>query len=159
MWMGGNKSVKNIFQIKKIKSGIRESWIKSNEDIYTSDICMSNKLYNMYTHIHIWGFPRGSDQESVLNAETQIWFMGQEDPLEKEMSTHFSIPAWRIPWTEEPGELQSMGLQRVGHDWVIELNWIEWHLLSHVRLFATLWTVAHQGSLSMEFSRQEYWSG
>ena len=42
--------------------------------------------------------------------------MGQEDPLEKEMTTHLSIPAWRISWTEEPGGLESMGLQRVGHD-------------------------------------------
>ena len=42
---------------------------------------------------------------------------GQEDPLEKEMATHSSIPAWRIPWAEEPGRLQSMGSQRVGHDW------------------------------------------
>ena len=43
--------------------------------------------------------------------------LGQEDPLEKEMATHSSIHAWRIPWTEEPGWLQVMGLQRVGHDW------------------------------------------
>ena len=42
--------------------------------------------------------------------------LGQEDPLEKEMATHSSILAWRIPWTEELGGLQSMGLQRVGHD-------------------------------------------
>ena len=42
--------------------------------------------------------------------------LGWEDPLEKGMATHFSILAWRIPWTEEPGELQSIGLQRVGHD-------------------------------------------
>ena len=41
----------------------------------------------------------------------------QEDPLEEEMATHSSILAWRIPWTEDPGRLQSMGLQRVGHDW------------------------------------------
>ena len=41
---------------------------------------------------------------------------GREDPLEKEMATHFSILAWRNPWTEEPGELQSMRSQRVGHD-------------------------------------------
>ena len=46
----------------------------------------------------------------------QAQSLGQEDPLEKEMTTHSSIPAWRIPWTEEPGGLQSMGLQRVGHD-------------------------------------------
>ena len=41
--------------------------------------------------------------------ETQVQSLGQEDPLEKEMATHFSIPAWRMPWTEEPGRLQFMG--------------------------------------------------
>ena len=45
-----------------------------------------------------------------------IQSLGQEDPLEKEMATHSSILAWKIPWTEEDGRLQSMGLQRVGHD-------------------------------------------
>ena len=48
--------------------------------------------------------------------ETWIRSLGWEDPLEKEMATHSSIIAWKISWTEEPGELQSMGLQRVGHD-------------------------------------------
>ena len=48
--------------------------------------------------------------------ETQIQSLGQEDPLEKEMATHYSILAWKIPWTEEPGGLQSMRLQRVKHD-------------------------------------------
>ena len=48
--------------------------------------------------------------------ETWVRSLGQEDPLEKEMATHSSILAWRIPWTEEPGRLQSMGLQRVKHD-------------------------------------------
>ena len=47
--------------------------------------------------------------------ETQVLSIGQEDPLEKEMATHLSILAWRIPWTEMPGRLQSMGLQRVGY--------------------------------------------
>ena len=49
--------------------------------------------------------------------ETWIRFLSWEDPLEKGMA-HSSILGWRIPWTEEPGGLQSMGLQRVGHDWV-----------------------------------------
>ena len=44
----------------------------------------------------------------------QVQSLGWEDPLEKEMATHSSILAWKIPWTEEPGRLQSMGLQRVG---------------------------------------------
>ena len=48
--------------------------------------------------------------------EMQVRSLGREDPLEKEMATHSSILAWRIPWTEEPGGLQSMGLQRIRHD-------------------------------------------
>ena len=48
--------------------------------------------------------------------ETQVRSLGQEDPLEEEMATHSSVLAWRIPWTQEPGGLQSMGSQRVGHD-------------------------------------------
>ena len=48
--------------------------------------------------------------------ETWVQSLGQEDLLEKEMATHSSIPAWKIPLTEEPGRLQSMGLQRVEHD-------------------------------------------
>ena len=48
--------------------------------------------------------------------ETRVRSLGREDPLEKEMATHSSIFAWKIPWTEEPGRLQSMGSQRVGHD-------------------------------------------
>ena len=48
--------------------------------------------------------------------ETQVRSLGREDPLEKEMATHSSTLAWRIPWREEPGRLQSMGSQRVGHD-------------------------------------------
>ena len=50
--------------------------------------------------------------------KTQLQFLGWEDPLEKEMETHSSILALEIPWTEEPGGLQSMGSQRVGHDWL-----------------------------------------
>ena len=50
--------------------------------------------------------------------ETQLHSLGREDPLEKEMATHSSILAWKIPWLEEAGRLQSMGLQRVGHDGV-----------------------------------------
>ena len=48
--------------------------------------------------------------------ETWVQSLAREDPLEKQIATHSSVLAWRIPWTEEPGGLQSMGLQRVGHD-------------------------------------------
>ena len=53
---------------------------------------------------------------SLPMQETQVPPLGQEDPLEEEMATHSSILAWRIPWTEEPGGLQSTGSQRAGHD-------------------------------------------
>ena len=65
----------------------------------------------------IRGFPGGSavkNQPAIQ--ETQVQSLGWEAPLEKEMATHSSILAWRIPWTEEPGGLQSMGSQRVGHN-------------------------------------------
>ena len=65
--------------------------------------------------------------------EMYIWSLGREDPLEKEMVTHSSILAWRIPWTEEPGGLQSTGSQRVGHDWATSL---------HFSLLAILWNSA-----------------
>ena len=48
--------------------------------------------------------------------ETRVRSLGREDPLEKAMATHSSTLAWKIPWTEKPGRLQSMGLQRVGHN-------------------------------------------
>ena len=54
--------------------------------------------------------------------ETWIQSLGWEDPLEKEMTTHSSILTWRIPWTEELGRLQSLGLQRVGHDCVTSFH-------------------------------------
>ena len=64
------------------------------------------------------GFPGGSDsKESACNAGDLSSIPRREDPLEKGMATHPSIVAWRIPWMKEPGELQSRGSQRVGHDW------------------------------------------
>ena len=63
------------------------------------------------------GFPGGSDgEESACNAGDLSQSLGWEDPLEKGMVTHSNILAWRIPWIEELGRLQSMGWQRVGHD-------------------------------------------
>ena len=61
------------------------------------------------------GFPSGSVVKNAMQ-ETQFRSLGWEDPLEKEMATHSSILAWKIPWTGEPGWLQSMGSQRVEHD-------------------------------------------
>ena len=65
------------------------------------------------------GFPAGKELSQVKNSTANagdIRDAGQEDPLEEGMATHSSILAWRIPWTEEPGGLQSMGSRGVGHD-------------------------------------------
>ena len=59
---------------------------------------------------------------NIREQETQDWSPGWKDPLEKEMATHSSILAWKIPWTEEPGRLQSMGSHRLRHDWMTEYN-------------------------------------
>ena len=70
----------------------------------------------------VWGFLSGSVVKNLpvmqKPQETQVRSLVWEDPLEEEMVTHSSILAWRIPWTGEPGGLQSMGSQRVGHKWL-----------------------------------------
>ena len=107
--------------------------------------------------------------------ETWVWSLGRKDPLEKEMATHSSIAAWRIPWTAEPGELQFMGLHRIGHNWsnlacTCSCIYIANSLCCTVEAINVLcaqscptlcipWTTAHQAPLSMGFSRQEYWRG
>ena len=73
---------------------------------------------SIYTCMYM-GFPGGSVVKNPpAKQEMRVQSLGQEDPLEKEMATHSSILVWEIPWTEEPGELQSRGSQRVGHDLV-----------------------------------------
>ena len=83
-------------------------------------------ITNNFKHISmcllaIWGFPGGSAVKNLPamqeTQETQVRSRGWEDPLEESMATHSSTLAWRSPWTEEPGGLQSMGSQRVRYDW------------------------------------------
>ena len=69
------------------------------------------------------GFPGGSEVKHLPGIrETWVGSLGREDPLEKEMATHSSTFAWRIPWREAPGRLQYMGPQRVGHNWATSLH-------------------------------------
>ena len=71
------------------------------------------------------GLPGGSDGKSIWLQRGRPGFdpwVEPEDPWEKEMATHSSTFAWKTPWTEKPGRLQSVGLQRVGHDWVTSLS-------------------------------------
>ena len=80
-----------------------------------------------------FGFPGGSDsEESICNEQDLGSILGWEDPLEEGMATHSSILAWRIPWTEEPGRLHSMGSQRVGHNWATKHthNYIKFNSVS-----------------------------
>ena len=78
------------------------------------------KLGNMNKCIVVYGFPGGSVVKNPPTVQElqEMWVQSPswEDRLEKGMATHSSILAWRIPWTEEPGGLQSIGSQRVGHD-------------------------------------------
>ena len=73
-----------------------------------------------------------------MQTTQEIWVqsLSLEDPLEKGMATHSSIPAWKIPWTDEPGGLQSMGLQRVRHGWVhTTFNWLNKNIAFIIGLF------------------------
>ena len=75
-------------------------------------------LFLIFIQLHKWLASLIAQWIKNLPAmqETQVRFLGWEGTLEKEMATQSSILAWKIPWTEEPGQLQSMGSQRVGHD-------------------------------------------
>ena len=85
--------------------------------------------------------------------ETRVWSLGREDSLEKEIAIHSSTIAWKIPWTEEPGRLQSMGSLRVGHDWAT--SWLHylclqksckdstWKHFENIGQFWENWSVIH----------------
>ena len=105
--------------------------------VFQSLTFLSDKLSNPFKGLNI----RLRDSPVVQRLkrlpgmwETGVQSLGREDPLEKEMATHSSTLAWRIPWKEEPGRLQSMGSQRVGHDWVTLLTYFT-YLISDSMLF------------------------
>ena len=91
-------------------------------------ICPSLFLEFSQIHVHwmsIWASLVVQRVKHLLALrETWVGSLGWADPLEKAMATHSSTLAWRIPWTEKPGRLQSMGSQRVGHDWATSLHFM-----------------------------------
>ena len=88
------------------------------------DLVQSNKW------VKIFDFPGGSDSKaSAYNARDLGSVPGSGRSLEKEMATHSSILAWRIPWTEEPGRLQPTGLQRVGHNWATSFHFTSLYVI------------------------------
>ena len=95
------------------------------EECIVQCLCITELLYSRGWHNIVnqlyfsKGFPGGSELKNLPvqeMQEIQVRSLGWEDTLEQEMATHSSILAWRIPWTEEPGGLQSTGPQRVRHD-------------------------------------------
>ena len=88
------------------------TWMTTSKAFYCTN---EASIKRHATCLHL-GFPRGSGgKEHACNAGDPSSIQGSGRPLEKRMATHSSIPAWRIPWTETPGRLQSVGSQRVGH--------------------------------------------
>ena len=84
--------------------------------------------------------------------KTRVRSLGRDDPLEKEMAPHSSTLAWKIPWTEKPGRLQSVGSQRVGHDWVTSLSL---SLSNHLHLWSN---VTHEDIKAQRGKVSYFWS-
>ena len=99
--------------------------------------------------------------------ETWVWSLAQGESLAKEMAAHSSVLAWRIPWTEEPGRLQSVGSQRVGHDWLSTvLVWVTLHISFGYKMRILMWVI-HWETFSGEiykdikevgYSRERSWA-
>ena len=105
--------------------GLSIEWVGDKSTVVHNKKIFTNPCFWKWNGGRGWGWKctlasLEAQMEKNLPAmqETRVLSLGQEDPLEKEMATHSSILAWRILWTEEPGSLQSMGSQRVRHDWV-----------------------------------------
>ena len=95
----------NTINAQSESNGEKFKWEKPKPGIY-------------YPPVNTLGFSSGSEgKELACNAGDRVWSLDLEDPMKKEMATHSSILAWRIPWAEGLGGLQSMGSQRVGHEW------------------------------------------
>ena len=91
--------------------------------------------------------------------ETWVQSLGQKDLLEKEMATHSKILAWKIPWMEDPGRLQSMGSQRVGHNWATSLSnltigWIQGYRIGNTERL--LWRFEHTGTNPLQMLRDNF---
>ena len=111
----------NVIENKKIALTLLPCpWYNS----ILSNPCLELSSYFFVTSLTLWNVLSVVQMVKHLPTmwEAQLRSLGWEDPLEKEMETHSSILAWKIPWTEESGRLQSMGLPRVGHDWVTWLS-------------------------------------
>ena len=88
---------------------------------------VSPELKTTFIMLSPWSLVAQRLKRLPPSRETQVRSLGREDPLEKEMEIHSSILAWRVPWTEKPSRLQSMGSQRVGHDFTFTFSMVLKH--------------------------------
>ena len=98
-------------------------WAKIHRETYLQKMFITTTSYCKLCFVPKYQLPRVSLVAQMVKnlparQDTQVWSLGGEDPLEKEIPTHSSILVWRIQWTEEPGGLRSMASQIVRHDWV-----------------------------------------
>ena len=134
---------------------------------------MNHKKYYCKKCIYIFIFPGDFPSGYMVKnkpamQETQVWSLGQEDTLEKEMATHFSILTWRLPWTGEPAGLLSVGLQRVGDDWVhTVLGWfrhktcqkhVSLHLQMNKQVQRLSFQKSHSQSVQERVFRLDVWN-
>jgi len=114
--------------------------------LYTASPSLATKtVINLISVLTIWWYP-------CVKLETWVRSLGWEDLLKKEMATHSSIPAWRIPGTEEPGRLQSMGSERVRHDWATSLHFMCKVISCVVEKGCLLWPVCSLGRILLAFA-------
>ena len=104
------KTKRNLGKLYLDKTNFKTKSNKRRHDI----MIHKSNIYNIYTYFMASLVAQRLKRLPGM-LETWVWSLGREDPQEKEMATHSSILAWRIPWREEPGRLQSMGSQRVRH--------------------------------------------
>ena len=118
-WSSRREKRKECTLHLKTRDNIVWSWLWSPSVYVALSVLHPSTVNSTYIwEILAWSLVAQTVNNLSAMQETQIRYLGQEDPLEKGMATHSSIFAWRITWTEEPGRLQSTVSQRVGRDWV-----------------------------------------
>ena len=135
-------------------SALHIDWSYLPDDILTTKKhCFKSELWGKHLLVRIKIWPVVAQMVKCLPTmrETQVQSLGWEDLLEKEMAIHSSTLAWKIPWMEEPGRLQSMGSQGVRHDWVTLIH-------SFIKLRTTLFTIHSSPSLWEEGMVLMHWS-
>ena len=116
-----SRSTQSSLTMVPFLSSPRQHWLRTSVTIIASDSPGQFLLHLFRRQLYLLNLRASLVAQMVKNLpamrETWVWFLGWEDPLEKEMTTHSSILAWEILWTEEPGGLQPVGSQEVEHDW------------------------------------------